>query len=227
MSAPVSRTLRLQVDEVGRRRSGWPRGSGRCRRARSRAPSTSTSSRPSTAGAVSPAIPLPASTTTSRCRPCTGARESRYAGVVGEHVLLGDGPGTCSGRRLAGRRPGHGSRPARSPCRSGAAKARHILMPLYCAGLWLAVNIAPGPRQPPGGEVELVGGGEPDHDVTSAPASAAPSANARDMPGEDGRMSCPTTTLVRPGHRHEGVAHPTGEVVVDLVGHDVPGRRTP
>ena len=26
----------------------------------------------------------------------------------------------------------------------GEALARHILMPLYCAGLWLAVNIAPG-----------------------------------------------------------------------------------
>lgn len=31
----------------------------------------------------------------------------------------------------------------------GAASARHILMPLYWAGLWLAVNIAPGsPRCP-------------------------------------------------------------------------------
>ncbi len=29
------------------------------------------------------------------------------------------------------------------------ALARHILMPLYCAGLWLAVNIAPAsPRWP-------------------------------------------------------------------------------
>jgi hypothetical protein len=26
----------------------------------------------------------------------------------------------------------------------GEANARHILIPLYCAGLWLAVNIAPG-----------------------------------------------------------------------------------
>ena len=29
-------------------------------------------------------------------------------------------------------------------CRAGAAPARHSLMPLYFAGLWLAVNIAPG-----------------------------------------------------------------------------------
>ena len=28
-------------------------------------------------------------------------------------------------------------------CPIGAAPARHILIPLYCAGLWLAVNIAP------------------------------------------------------------------------------------
>ncbi len=26
----------------------------------------------------------------------------------------------------------------------GCAPARQSLMPLYCAGLWLAVNIAPG-----------------------------------------------------------------------------------
>ena len=32
---------------------------------------------------------------------------------------------------------------------TGVRQARHILMPLYCAGLWLAVNIAPGwPRWP-------------------------------------------------------------------------------
>lgn len=32
---------------------------------------------------------------------------------------------------------------------TGAAPARHILMPLYRAGLWLAVNMAPGrPRWP-------------------------------------------------------------------------------
>ena len=33
-------------------------------------------------------------------------------------------------------------RPVCSP--TGAAPARQSLMPLYCAGLWLAVNIAPG-----------------------------------------------------------------------------------
>ena len=29
-------------------------------------------------------------------------------------------------------------------CPTGVAPARHILIPLYWAGLWLAVNIAPG-----------------------------------------------------------------------------------
>ena len=29
-------------------------------------------------------------------------------------------------------------------CPTGRAPARHILIPLYWAGLWLAVNIAPG-----------------------------------------------------------------------------------
>ena len=38
-------------------------------------------------------------------------------------------------------------RPVCSP--TGAAPARHSLMPLYCAGLWLAVNIAPGASSVP------------------------------------------------------------------------------
>ena len=53
------------------------------------------------------------------------------------------------------------ARPVSMPI--GWAPARHILMPLYCAGLWLAVNIAPGVAEVAGGEVELVGRGQPDH----------------------------------------------------------------
>jgi hypothetical protein len=39
------------------------------------------------------------------------------------------------------------ARPVSTPI--GTAPARHIFMPLYRAGLWLAVNITPGrPRLP-------------------------------------------------------------------------------
>ncbi|CFE84491.1 Uncharacterised protein [Mycobacterium tuberculosis] len=43
------------------------------------------------------------------------------------------------------------SRMAVSPVSAptGLAAARHILMPLYAAGLWLAVNIAPGQSNSP------------------------------------------------------------------------------
>ncbi len=61
-------------------------------------------------------------------------------------------------------------------------------MPLYCAGLWLAVNIAPGRPSDPEAKYSWSVDARPII-VTSAPAAAAPSANARAMPGEDGRMS--------------------------------------
>ena len=37
-------------------------------------------------------------------------------------------------------------------------------MPLYCAGLWEAVNIAPGASRRAGGEVHEVGGGQAEVD---------------------------------------------------------------
>ncbi len=55
------------------------------------------------------------------------------------------------GREVAMRPEMTRSRISASPVSSpmGAARVRHILMPLYCAGLWLAVNIAPAmPRLP-------------------------------------------------------------------------------
>ena len=70
----------------------------------------------------------------------------------------------------------------------GCAPARHIFMPLYCAGLWLAVNITPAWPSSPGREVELVGGGQADHDHVGA-AAVAPAANAPARSGELGRMS--------------------------------------
>ena len=74
----------------------------------------------------------------------TGARPSRCCGVVVEHVVLDDL--ARRGRRVGGSPAATRSRTADRPVSmpSGTAYARHILMPLYCAGLWLAVNIAPG-----------------------------------------------------------------------------------
>ena len=55
---------------------------------------------PSTAGTVSPAMPLPASTTTFRGRmPSSGDELAQVRGVVGEHVALGD---ACPARSAAG-----------------------------------------------------------------------------------------------------------------------------
>ena len=53
-------------------------------------------------------------------------------------------PGAAVGvrRRPAAARSRISRRPVSWPI--GAAPARQSLMPLYCAGLWLAVNIAPG-----------------------------------------------------------------------------------
>src|SRR3954453_9741390 len=74
----------------------------------------------------------------------------------------------------------------------GLAPARQSLMTLYCAGLWLAVNIAPGRPRSPEAKYSWSVDASPIIS-TSAPASAAPVANAAARAGEVGRMSCPTT----------------------------------
>src|SRR4051812_9282558 len=79
----------------------------------------------------------------------------------------------------------------------GAAPARHILMPLYWAGLWLAVNIAPGrPREPAAKYSRSV---EPrPASITSTPRLMTPSAKARESGTEDSRMSWAVTIAVAP-----------------------------
>ena len=76
---------------------------------------------------------------------------------------------------------------------TGTAPAFAILMPLYCAGLWLAVNVAPAQSRVPhakySSSVEML-----PITVTSAPRRVAPSAKASMNSGEEGRMSPPTTT---------------------------------
>ena len=101
----------------------------------------------------------------------------------------------------------------------GWASARHILIPLYCAGLWLAVNIAPGMAEVPGGEVELVGGGQADQDHVGARAAARRRRRRRPAPGELGRMSWPTTTVGAPVTCDERARRcARASALVDLVG---------
>src|SRR6266498_4051939 len=95
-------------------------------------------------------------------------------------------------------------------CPTGAAPARHSLMPLYWAGLWLAVNIAPGASRCPDAKYTRSVEARPSS-TTSTPASVAPSANAALSGSEDGRSA---------RESHERVAHPAGDVVVELVGVD-------
>ena len=105
--------------------------------------------RPSkTFGTVWPAIPLPASTATvsglieemsTSLRRC-----SAYPGSRSRRVTV---PGTGAGAKDRSARSLISARPVWMP--TGLAPARHSLMPLYRAGLWLAVIIAPGtPRSP-------------------------------------------------------------------------------
>ena len=71
---------------------------------------------------------------------------------------------------------------------TGAAPARHILMPVYFAGLWLAVNMAPGRSSRPEAKYSRSVEARP-MSITSAPVLVTPSANAAASPGLDGRMS--------------------------------------
>ena len=76
----------------------------------------------------------------------------------------------------------------------GAAPARHSLMPLYLAGLWLAVNMAPGTSSAPEAKYSMSVLARPML-TTSRPWAVTPSANAATSSGDEGRMSCPTTTV--------------------------------
>ena len=65
-------------------------------------------------------------------------------------------------------------------------------MPLYSAGLWLAVNIAPGISKRPDAKYKP----SVEHSpilITSTPAPVTPSINAETKSGPVGRISWPTT----------------------------------
>ena len=87
------------------------------------------------------------------------------------------------------------SSPVSAP--TGAAWARHSLIPLYCAGLCDAVNIAPGRPHAPEAKYSPSVEHSPIR-TTSTPAAATPAANASTSSGPDSRMSLPTTTVPAP-----------------------------
>jgi hypothetical protein len=85
-------------------------------------------------------------------------------------------------------------------CPTGRAPDRHSLMPLYFAGLWLAVNMAPGSPSHP--DAKYSWSVEPSPVcTTAAPAALAPAAKAAASAGDDSRMSCAMT--IRPASSPE------------------------
>ncbi len=169
-------------------------------------------------------MPLPASTTTVR-RPdagevdeaCAGTPRSRPArrarrSVPGRAVVRGHASSSIS-RRIS-------ASPVSWP--TGEAPARHSLMPLYWAGLWLAVNIAPGQSRRAAREVERVGADQADADDVRA-LRRRTSAKASTSVGEDGPHVV-TDDDPPPGRpeRTATKAAPTSRarVRVELVGDD-------
>ena len=71
---------------------------------------------------------------------------------------------------------------------TGLAPARHNLMPLYAAGLWLAVNMAPGQSSRPEAKYSWSVDASPIL-TTSRPCAVTPSANAAARDGELARIS--------------------------------------
>ncbi len=102
-----------------------------------------------TAGTVRPPMPLPASTTTRSGRMADRStrvhRCSAYATKRSLWVIVPRGP--VNAGIPASIRARMSPRPVSAPI--GAAPARHSLTPLYLAGLWDAVNIAPGMSSDP------------------------------------------------------------------------------
>ena len=80
----------------------------------------------------------------------------------------------------------------------GRALLRQSFMPLYSAGLWLAVNIAPGSPSLPEAKYNISVEANPMR-MTSIPKEVTPAEKASASGIEDGRISSPMTTV--PGSR--------------------------
>src|SRR5918996_1649848 len=165
----------------------------------------------STDGTVCPAMPFAASTTTVSGRmPERSTRPRRYAPYSASTSRYSTTPG---GSATSNEPISASSRTCASPvsCPTGAAPARQSLIPLYWAGLWLAVNMAPGSPSRPLAKYSWSVDASPMW-MTSAPREVTPSANAADSGSEDGRMSCPTTTAPGPSRTSTNAA-PTSRAI--------------
>src|SRR5918996_1449529 len=156
-------------------------------------------------------MPLAASTTTVSGRmPDRSTRPRRYAPYSASTSRYSTAPG---GSATSNEPISASSRTCASPvsCPTGAAPARQSLIPLYRAGLWLAVNMAPGSPSRPLAKYSWSVDASPMW-TTSAPREVTPSANAADNGSEDGRMSCPTTTAPGPSRTSTNAA-PTSRAI--------------
>ena len=139
-------------------------------------------------------MPLAVSTTTRRgLRAVVSTKERTWATYSASRSRrvrrpgAGAGAGSGSARTMASIWPSPVSAP------TGAAPARHILMPLNSAGLCEAVNTAPGRSRRP--EAKYITSVEHSPmSTTSTPWASTPSTKAAASPAPWGRMSRPTTT---------------------------------
>ena len=175
--------------------------------------------RPSTAGTVCPAIPLPASTTTVSGRiPDRSTSPRRYAAYAGSRSRCSTVPRRAAGGEvLLGQRPDL-PQPGVLADRRGAGPAQ--LDPVVAGRV-----VARGEHRP--GQVERAGrrsragrssrGRRP---ARRRPGPVAPSANAAASGALDSRMSCAVTIRSRAGHPGEGRADRARDLLVQLVGDD-------
>ncbi len=182
----------LEVDGGSRVGSGRPDGSGRCRRARRTAARTRRAGR--------------RTRRERRVRPCRWPCRPRCAAASGASMSTKPWTWATKSPRASswltvptwstGSTPRWvASRITSSPLSSpiGRAPARHILIPLYCAGLCDAVSVAPGAAKWPAAKNSRSVEARP-RSTTSRPWLVTPRAKAADSSTPDGRMSRASTT---------------------------------
>ena len=170
----------------------------------------------------SPAIPLPASTTTVSGR-MRGHIDQRLE-VVARNRTAGRAWRSCRrARRCWAPRPPpcRAARSARCPAPTGRAPSRHSLMPLYLAGLWLAVIIAPAMSELAAARSTACRSSPGHASITAAPWAAAPRGERLGQRRRTrSRMSCTVTTLRAPVSRANAAPTDSRDLLVELVRDD-------
>ncbi|CAB4836651.1 unannotated protein [freshwater metagenome] len=158
--------------------------------------SISNGSAANTSGTTSPPMPFAVSATifngrrfdwSMNERTCVAKSASRSSEEID--------PGSATRGRVCSASALISRRPESSPI--GLAPARHILMPLYCAGLCDAVNIAPAAPSLPDAKYMRSVEASP-RSTMSTPWSRAPWAKAAESSMPDTRMSRATRMRVAP-----------------------------